>query len=52
MIYQMYQSHTDLMDPLRWMARHSSTVLGQVLGTILGQDCLGKRSDPEAVGGL
>jgi polyhydroxyalkanoate depolymerase len=33
MIYQMYQSHTDLMDPLRWMARHSSTLLGQTQGT-------------------
>jgi poly(3-hydroxybutyrate) depolymerase len=29
MIYQMYQSHTDIMDPLRWMARQSSSVLGQ-----------------------
>ena len=49
MIYQMYQSHTDLMDPLRWMARHSSAVLGQTLGSGAS---LGKRSDPEAVGGL
>jgi poly(3-hydroxybutyrate) depolymerase len=32
MIYQMYQSHTDMVDPLRWMARHSSTVLGQSWG--------------------
>src|SRR3954447_14611765 len=29
MIYQMYQSHTDIMDPLRWMARQSSSALGQ-----------------------
>jgi poly(3-hydroxybutyrate) depolymerase len=35
MIYQMYQSHTDLMDPLRWMARHSSAALGLPWG--LGQ---------------
>src|SRR3954468_1628819 len=28
----MYQSHTDMVDPLRWMARHSSTVLGQSWG--------------------
>ena len=35
MIYQMYQSHTDLMDPLRWMARHSSAALSLPWG--LGQ---------------
>ncbi|EWY39230.1 poly(3-hydroxybutyrate) depolymerase [Skermanella stibiiresistens SB22] len=29
MIYQMYQSHVDVMDPLRWMARSSSAAFGQ-----------------------
>jgi poly(3-hydroxybutyrate) depolymerase len=47
MIYQMYQNHTDLMDPLRWMARHSSAALGGQpwwLGQSWGSDLTRKLS--------
>ena len=47
MIYQMYQSHTDLMDPLRWMTRHSSAALGGQpwgLGQSWGSDLTRKLS--------